>query len=104
MDLIPDLNQDTLRVSATGESEIEIAAVQAKREYLASESSERARHLQEKLRNLLDEKQQLENELKIRAEEKLFLDSLKTFANTQLPKDIVTKMPANPELSDRISA
>jgi len=99
-DLIPDLNQDTLRVSAAGQGEIKIAAAQVKREYLPVESSERIRNLQEKLRKLADEKQQLENELKLRTEEKQFLDSFKAFANTQLPKEIVTKMPTGAEFTD----
>ncbi|MCM8789424.1 MAG: mucoidy inhibitor MuiA family protein [Candidatus Omnitrophica bacterium] len=100
-DIIPEIDENSLRVSAgTGEKEMKILGAEVKKEFLKEEPSERVRQIKEGLQNLEDEVKRLENNKRILAEEKEFLDSIRLFSKDQIPEDLVTKMPTAQDLDN----
>jgi len=99
-DIIPDVDENSLRVSATPTENIKILGAQVKKEFLKEEVSERVRQIKDEIQKLEDEVDKLENNKKILSDEKEFLDSIRLYSNGQIPKDLVTKMPAVKDLDD----
>ncbi|MGE5197435.1 MAG: mucoidy inhibitor MuiA family protein [Deltaproteobacteria bacterium] len=99
-DIIPELDDNSLRVSGSGSAEVKILGAQVKREYLTEKPAEKVKQLQDEIQKLTDELKGLEHSRSIIAEEKNFLDSIRLFADNQIPKDLVTRMPPVQELED----
>jgi uncharacterized protein (TIGR02231 family) len=99
-DVIPDLDENSLRVSGSGSAEVKILEALVKKEFLEEVPAERVKELQDEIQNLKDEKRRLEDNIKIVSEEKQFLDSIRLFSGEQLPKDLITKMPKAQELDE----
>lgn len=97
-DIIPDLDENSLRVSTQGMSEVRLLGAQVKREFLEEVPSERIQQLKDEIRKLGDEKKKLEDTKEILNKERQFLDSIRLYADVQIPKDLVTKMPQTQEL------
>lgn len=99
-DIIPDVDENSLRVSGSGNAEVKILGAQLKKEFLKEEPAERIRQLQDEIQKLRDEQRKLEDNKRVLFEEKQFLDSIRLFSGEQLPKELITKMPQAKELED----
>jgi len=99
-DIIPEVDENSLRVSLTDTLNVKISGAQVKKEFLKEEASERVQQLKDEIQKLEDEVKRLGNTRKILSEEKDFLDSLRIFSKDQIPKDLVTKMPSAQDLDN----
>lgn len=99
-DIIPEVDDNSLKVSGSGTAEVKILGAQVKREYLTEQPAEKARQLQEEIQKLQDSRKALEDSKNVLSDEKSFLDSVRLFANGQIPKDLVTRMPPAQEMED----
>jgi len=99
-DIIPDVDENSLRVSTTTPENVKILGAQVKKEFLKEEVAGRVRQIKDEIQKLEDEVDKLENNKKILSDEKEFLDSIRLYSNGQIPKDLVTKMPAVKDLDD----
>ncbi|MCM8801360.1 MAG: DUF4140 domain-containing protein [Candidatus Omnitrophica bacterium] len=84
--LIPEVDENSLRVSKEGEAEVKLFGAQLKKEFLEEISSERIKQLKDQIQRLEDEIKQLQNFKEILLEEKNFLDSIRLFSKEQIPK------------------
>ncbi|MDD5594766.1 MAG: mucoidy inhibitor MuiA family protein [Candidatus Omnitrophica bacterium] len=100
--IIPQIDENSLKVGATPSESVKILGAEVKKEFLKEESAEKVKKLQEELQNLNDERKRLELDRQAIAEEKQFLDSVRLFSQGQIPKDLVTKMPAAKDLDDTL--
>ena len=98
--IVPEIDEDSLRVSTFNTDEVKILGAKVKKEFLKEEASPRVKELQASIQKLEDTLKILQNNKNIIADEKKFLDSIRLFANEQTPKDLVTKMPPAKELDD----
>ncbi len=98
--IIPDLDENSLRVSAQGNVEVKILGAQVRKEFLEEVPSQRIRQLKEEILKLEDERKKLEDNKAILLEEKQFLDSIRLYADAQIPKDLATKMPQVSDLEN----
>lgn len=99
-DIIPEIDENSLRVSAGGSTAVKIFGAQLKTEYLENVPSEKIKELQDQIQKLEDDINRQRDLERVLQEEKGFLDSLRFFSNTQIPKELVTKMPAPAELDN----
>jgi len=100
--IIPEIDENSLRVSASGNADFKLFGAQLKREYLEEVPSERIKQLKEEIQKLEDEIKRLQNFKNLLLEEKNFLDSIRLFSREQIPKDLVTKTPSPKELDDTL--
>jgi len=99
-DILPDLDENSLRASGSGGAEVQILEALVKKEFLEEVPAEKVKGLQEQIQNLMDEKRRLEDNRRVLFEEKQFLDSIRMYSGEQLPKDLITKMPKAAELDE----
>jgi uncharacterized protein (TIGR02231 family) len=99
-DIIPEIDENSLRVQASGEAIVKLFGAQVKREYLEEIPSERIKQLKDQIQKLEDEIKQLQNYKNLLLEEKNFLDSIRLFSRDQIPKDLVTKTPTPKDLDE----
>lgn len=97
-DIIPEIDENSLRVSSSRGAEVKLFGAQLKREFLEEAPVERVKQLKDEIRGLDDEKKKLEDAKEILNKEKQFLESIRLFSGRQIPKDLVTKMPQPQEL------
>jgi len=97
-DIIPEIDENSIRVKGKGTAEVKILGAQMKREYTEEAPAARVQELETAIQAIEDENAKLANEKQALAEEKQYLDSVRLFANQQIPKDLVTKMPSAQEL------
>lgn len=100
--IIPEVDENSLRVSGDGTAEFKLFGAQLKKEFLEEAPAEKVKELEQQIRNLEDETKQIHNLKNLLLEEKNFLDSIRLFSGDQLPKDLVTKMPALKDLDDTL--
>jgi len=100
--IIPEVDENSLRVSAFGTAEVKLFGVKVKREFLEEVPSEKIKQLKDEIQKLEDEIKGLQNLKNILLEEKNFLDSIRLFSRDQIPKDLVTKMPTTKDLDDTL--
>ncbi len=101
-DIIPDVDENSLRVSGIGSVDFKLFGAQLKREYLEEVPSERIKALAQQIQKIEDEITQEHNLRNLLAEEKNFLDSIRLFSNGQIPKDLITKMPLPKDLDEML--
>jgi len=101
-DLIPEIDENSLRVSGEGSASVKILGASVKKEFLKEEPAEKVKAIQEEIQKLDDQIRKFEDLKKRLADEKLFLDSIRLFSKEQLPKELVTKMPAVKDLNDML--
>ena len=101
--IIPEVDENSLRVSAEGTAIIKLFGAQVKREYLEEVPSERIRQLKEEIQKLDDEITRMQNLKSILMEKKKFIDSITLFSNTQIPQDLITSMPQISDLENILS-
>ena len=92
-DIIPDIDENSLNVAGKGEAQVKIFGVQIKREFLTAPPSEEVKKLEADIEAVKDQIDGKNNHLEVLAKEKDFLDSIKLTADTQIPKDLMTKFP-----------
>ncbi len=102
-DIIPEIDENSLRVSAEGNAEVKLLGAQVKKEFLQEEAAEEVKRLQDEIQKLQDEARKIEDQKKVLYEEKQFLDSIRLYSGQQIPKDLITKMPAVKELEDTLN-
>jgi len=98
VDIIPELDENSLRVAASDPQGVKILSASVKKEYLKEEAAKAVQELEAKIEGLEDTLKRLETDKQILAEAKQFLDSVRLFSKDQIPKDLVTKMPPATEL------
>lgn len=96
--IIPEVDEDSLRVQALDNNEVKLFGAQLKREFLEEVPSEKIQQLKKEIQNLQDQIKQTQNLKSLILEEKNFLDSIRLFSGGQIPKDLVTKVPQVTEL------
>ncbi len=101
-DIIPEVDENSLRVSAPGNEGVKILSVQLKKEFLKDDPSLKIQQLKQEIRKLEDEVKSSSNLKNIFLDEKNFLDSIRLFSNRQIPQDLVTKMPSVKDLDDTL--
>jgi len=100
LDIIPEVDENSLRVSAEGTAAIRLFGAQVKKEYLEEVPSERIKQLLEEIQILEDEVTRLQNLKTVLAEKKKFLNSITLFSDTQIPQDLITSMPKISDLEN----
>lgn len=100
--IIPEVDENSLRVSASITEGVKILGAKVKKEFLEETPAERVKQLKEEIQKLEDEVRKLEDTKRVLAEEKEFLDSIRLFSGEQIPKDLVTKMPPAKDLDDTL--
>ncbi|GAF96002.1 unnamed protein product, partial [marine sediment metagenome] len=75
-DIIPEVDENSLRVSAEGTAVIRLFGAQVKKEYLEEVPSERIKQLREEIQRLEDEITRMQNLKAILMEKKKFLNSI----------------------------
>lgn len=96
--IIPEIDENSLRVKGKGTAEVKILGAQFKREYTEETPVARVQELETAIQAVEDENRRYANEKQVLAEDKQYLDSVRLYANQQIPKDLVTKMPTAQEL------
>ena len=99
-EIIPEVDENSLRVSTEGMAVIRLFGAQVKREYLEEVPSERIKQLKEEIQKLEDEITRVENLKTILLEKKEFLNSITLFSNEQIPQDLITRMPQISDLEN----
>ena len=99
-EIIPEVDENSLRVSAEGTAIIKLFGAQVKTEYLEEVPSERIKQLKEEIQKLEDEITRVENLKTILMEKKEFLNSITLFSNEQIPQDLMTRMPQISDLEN----
>ncbi len=102
-DLIPEIDENSLRVSGEGSAGVKILGAYIKKEFLKEQPVDKVRAIQAQILKLEDEVRKFNDAKKRLADEKSFLDSVRFFSKEQLPKDLATKMPAIKDLSDMLT-
>lgn len=97
-DIIPEVDEDFLRVSFQGNAQVKLFGARLRKEFLREDPSERIKELESQIKELEDQKKKTEYDKEILNKEKQFLDSVRLFSEAQLPKDLVTKIPQPQEL------
>jgi uncharacterized protein (TIGR02231 family) len=96
--IVPEIDEGSIRVSASGAPDVKLYGAQVKKEYLTEAPAEKVKELQAAIQAKEDEIKNVENLKSVIADEKSFLDSIKLFSHDQLPKELVTKFPQAAEL------
>ena len=97
-DIIPEIDENSIRVKGKGTAEVKILGAQMKREYTEEAPVARVEQLESEIQTIVDQNARSENEKRVLAEEKQYLDSVRLFANQKIPEDLVTKMPSAQDL------
>ena len=101
-DIIPEIDENSLKISCANTASVKILGARLKREFLTKEPAEKVRELQDQIQKIEDEIKKLQNFKEVLASEKEFLDSIRLFSKEQLPKELVTKMPAVKDMDDTL--
>ncbi len=99
-DIIPEVDENSLRVTSSTAEEIKLLGAQVKKEFLVEAAAERVKEIQAQIQTLNDQKKDLENTAALLAEDKQFLDSIRLYSGVQLPKELVTKTPSPKDLEE----
>lgn len=99
-DIIPEIDENSLRVSGKGTAQVKIFGAQYKKEFLQEPYNEKVAELQNKIQELRDYIQAKENEKAVLFKEREFLESVKLFSGEQISKDLITKMPQVADLDN----
>ena len=100
--IIPEIDEDSLRVSGSGSAEVKILGAQVLKEFVKETPVQRVQELKDQIEQLNDQIRKLNDTKMILLDEKAYLDSIRLFSNGQIPKDLVTKMPPAKDLEDTL--
>lgn len=102
-DIIPDVDENSLKVFGQGSAQAKLFGAVVKKEFLKEVPSEKIKALKEEIQKLDDQVKALDNQKSLLLEEKAFLDSVRLFSQGQIPKDLVTKIPTGKDLEDTLN-
>ena len=97
-EIIPQVDENSLKVSLDKDSSAKILGAQLKQEFLEVIPSDQIQKLKDSILELEDQIRREQDVKKILSDEKNYLDSIRLFSQGQLPKDLVTKTPTPAEL------
>ena len=97
-DIIPEVDENSLKVSLSENSGAKLLGAQLKQEYLEQVPSEQIQKLKDQIEAIEDDLKREQSLKSLLGEEKNYLDSIRFFSQGQLPKDLVTKTPSPAEL------
>lgn len=98
--IIPEIDENSLRVSGRGNADVKILGAAVRREYTEEAPDEKLKAMEKEMEKLQDHKRALEDGIKAVLEGKQFLNSIQLYAKEQLPRDLVTRTPQAKELED----
>ncbi len=98
--IIPEIDENSLKVSVDDDVSVKLFGAKLKREYLEKEASERVEQLKEQMRNLENQMREQQDMKMVLLAEKEFLAPVKLFSADQIPKDLATKMPVVKDLEN----
>jgi uncharacterized protein (TIGR02231 family) len=101
-DILPQIDENSLRVSGEGSAEVKILGASFKKEFLTKSPVEEISQLQDEIQQISDEINKLNNIKLVLRDKKEFLDSVRLFSHGQLPKELITKMPQAGELENTL--
>ncbi len=102
-DIIPMIDENSLRVSSGGSAELKILGALLKKEFLEEVPQEEVKKLQDQIQELRDQIRSLEDLKRVLSENRKFLDSVRLFSGDQIPKDLVTRMPPAKDLEETLN-
>jgi len=102
-DIVPEVDENSLRVSAGGSATVKLFGAKVEKEYLEEVPSERIKQLKEEIQGLEDQISGIINLRNVLAEKKKFLNSITLFSGQQIPQDLVTNMPQIDDLENLLS-
>jgi uncharacterized protein (TIGR02231 family) len=101
-DIKPDIDENSLTVSGEGTAKVKIYGAKIIRQYLNEAADERVKELEKKLEALNDQVIAEHSKSGVLQSKRQFIESIKLFAGTQIPKDMVTTMPGPDNLSQTL--
>jgi len=102
-DIIPDIDEDSLRVSGRGTVSVKIMGARVKKEFLQEAAGPRVKELEQQIQAAADEARKIGDAKNVAVSKKQLLDAVLNFAGEQLPEDMATKMPQAKELGDLLN-
>ncbi len=96
--IIPEIDDNTLTVKGQGQADVKIFGASVKRDYLTESANERVKELTLKIQDIDDAIIANRNQQIVLTKRQEYVDSIKFKAGEQLPKELITKMPAATEL------
>jgi len=97
-DIIPEIDENSLRVSAKGSALVKLFGAKLEKEFLEEVPGEEIQGLKDEIERLEDEARKQKDLKAVLRDEKNYLDSIKLYARDKLPEDLITKMPTAEEL------
>ncbi len=92
--IVPQMDENSLTVNGKGTAAVKIFGAYIKKEYFKEKADQRVEELEVLIQDLSDQIQAQTNNLDILRKEQEYLDSIKLFSGSQIPKDLVTAMPS----------
>lgn len=102
-DIIPDIDEDSLRVSGKGTASVKIIGARVKKEFLQEAAGQRVKELEQQIQAAADEIRKIGDAKNVAVSKKQLLDAVLNFSSDQLPEDMATKMPQAKELGDLLN-
>ena len=102
-DIVPEVDENSLRVSAEGSAIVKLFGAKVKKEYLEEVPSERIKKLKDEIQELENQIAGIRNLNNVLAEKKKFLNSITLFSSQQIPQDLVTSMPQIDDLENLLN-
>jgi uncharacterized protein (TIGR02231 family) len=102
-DIIPDIDEDSLRVSGRGTASVKIMGARVKKEFLAEAAGTRVKELEQQIQDMTDELRRIGDAKNVALSKRQLLDALLDFSGGQLPEEMATKMPQAKELGDLLN-
>ena len=96
--IISEFDENSLRVSVSGEAAVRLFGAQVKKEYLEEIPSERISQLKKEIQKLEYRIKEVQDLKSLLSDKKRFLDSILLFSEEQIPEDLVTRLPATEDL------
>ncbi len=97
-DIIPELDENSVRVTAKGSAETKLYGAQVKQGFVETSVSAKVAELEQKIQDAYDQLRQLNDQKSMLMEEKSFLDSIRFFSGNQMPKELASRIPNAAEL------
>ena len=97
-DIVPAVDENSLKVSLGKAAGVKLLGARVKSEFLQKVPAEQVQKLRDQVQQVEDQIRREQDIKRLLADEKNYLDSLRFFSQTQLPKDMITRVPSPAEL------
>jgi len=101
-DIIPEFDENSIKVSAKGDASAKIYGAQVKTVFLEEVPSQDIEQLKKQIMDLQDSVKQLNDAKAVLLDERKFLDSIRLFSGDQISKDLVTKIPSTQDMDSTL--